>query len=619
MTELFIEDQPMELSEGTVIALTRQVNDIADLQNREFDRTNSFTIPRSPSNDLVFENADLLVSDTLRPYRKLNARLRIDGYDEIRNGVGILDGITDRGYKLVIYSGLLDFFDVIGKKTLQDLDLSAFDHVFNLATVADSQTNTTGFIYAVGDYGNLPEITRVIPVQQQGPSFFIQSIIDQIFTDAGFTKSGTVFSDQQYLDLLIPFIAEEIPAAIDGTFTAQSDGSQSPFSTYPTTLNFEDELSDPGNNYVDPSYTAPQVFAIIRFFAEGQLEISANSVAVELFSSIAGILDTQTISTSGSPQFFQLDSGDISVASGEVITVRVTSSFTPTSTPQPDALFRNSIQGGFGVDIDMALAMPKMKQVELIKTIANIFGLVITFDVDSPLDVGFKEFQDLYDTNDEVDWSDKLDLGRDIDVEFGEDNYAQNNHLVWIEDPENLEENLGRGTFTIDDLTLERDKDVIKIPFAASSQITKLQGAVTSKITRYTDPEASGAWPLTESVKPRLCINRIVNKGSGAQFTFDDGTSTSLKDDIAVPRFFDGSDVDELDGNTLLTEHYAGLTSSLARFKRVEAFFFLSAEDIFNLDHFVPVYVEHFGAKFFIIKARNFIAGIPVKVELMRL
>lgn len=619
MTELFIEDQPMELSEGTVIALTRQVNDIADLQNREFDRTNSFTIPRSPSNDLVFENADLLVSDTLRPYRKLNARLRIDGYDEIRNGVGILDGITDQGYKLVIYSGLLDFFDVIGKKTLQDLDLSAFDHVFNLTTVADSQTNTTGFIYAVADYGNLPFTTRVIPIQQQGPSFFLRTLIDQIFTDAGFTKSGTIFSDQQYLDLLIPFVAEEIPASNIALFIAESDGTQSPFSSYPTTLNFENEVVDPDDNFTDPNWTAPQAFTSIRFFADVELEITSDSVAVEIFSSIAGILDTATISTSGSPQFVQLDSNDISVASGEVITVRVTSAFTPTSTPQEGSIFSNAITGGFGVDIDMALAMPKMQQVELIKAVANMFGLVITFDVDSPLDVGFKEFQDLYDTNDQIDWSNKLDLSRSIDIEFGEDSYAQNNHLIWIEDPANLEENLGRGTFAIDDLTLERDKDVIKIPFAASNPITKLQGAVTSVITRYTDPEASGAWPLTESVKPRLCINRIVNKGGGAQFTFDDGGGTSLKDDISVPRFFDDGDPDELNGNTLLTEHYRGLTSSLARFKRLKPSFFLSAEDVFNLDHFVPVYVEHFGAKFFVIRVSNFISGMPVKVELMRL
>jgi len=618
MTELFIEDQPMELSEGTVIAITRQVNDIADLQNREFDRTNSFTIPRSPGNDLVFENADLVVSDTLRPFRKLNARLRIDGYDEIRNGVGILDGITDRGYKLVIYSGLLDFFDVIGKKTLQDLDLSAFDHVFNLTTVADSQTNTTGFIYAVADYGNLPFTTRVIPIQQQGPSFFVRTIIDQIFTDAGFTKSGTIFSDQQYLDLLIPFVAEEIPASNRALFIAESDGTQSPFSTYPTTLNFENEIVDPDNTFIDPNWTAPQAFASIRFIADVELEVSSASVTAELFSSIAGILDSVVVS-SGSPQSAQLDSGNISVASGEVITVRVDSVSTPTTTPGEGSLFSNAITGGFGVDIDMALAMPKMKQVELIKAVANIFGLVITFDVDSPLDVGFKEFQDLYDTNDEVDWSNKLDLGRSIDIEFGEDSYAQNNHLVWIEDPGNLEENLGRGTFTIDDLTLERDKDVIKIPFAASSPTIKLQGAVTSVITRYTDPESSGAWPITESVKPRLCINRTVNKGAGAQFTFDDGGGTSLKDNISVPRFFDDDDLDELNGNTLLTEHYAGLTSSLARFKRVEAFFFLEAEDVYNLDHFVPVYVEFFGAKFFVIRVSNFIAGVPVKVELMKL
>jgi len=432
MTELFIEEQAMDLASDTVVAITKQVNDIGDLQNRLFDRTNSFVVPFSSNNDKVMENADVIVSSTLRTYRKLKARIRVDGFDMVRSGFALLDGIDKQGYRITVYSGLLDFFDVLGEKTLQDLvGLNTFDHIFNLTNVVASQTKTTGFIYAVADYGNLNDTVRTIDIQQQGPSLFLHNVINQIFAESFFTKSGDIFTDQQYLDLIIPFTAEEFFPQTDLKFQVNPDGDQV-FSTYPTDIDWEVEVFDDGDNFADPSYTLPRA-STMTFESQGLITLPGSTdVTIELRSSVAGTLDSQLITAPATDQAWTLTSGSISVAIGEVINLRVTSGGTPTTTMKGDFFWNIIPIAGFEREITMREMMPKMKQTDLIKAVLNIFGLVIIFDIDKPKDVGFNKFQDLYTTSSEVDWSKKLDLAPGFEIDFGNSDYAQNNHLVWL-------------------------------------------------------------------------------------------------------------------------------------------------------------------------------------------
>ncbi len=620
MTELYLNDDAVDLSPGTVIAITKQINDIGDLQNRNADITNRFTIPSTPTNDKIFETAKEVMSGTLVPYRKFSARIRVSGIDVVQSGRGILESYNEKGYVLSVVSGIVDFFDIISAKNLQDLNLSSFDHLFDLAEVVATQLATSGIIYAIADYGDLPDDTRVIDVRRQGPSMFVLTVLNTIFTEAGFTKSGDIFSDTDYTALILPFAAEKIESK-GITFAATMDGEQ--ITSFPQTIAHDEETSDPGDNYdhvTTFAYTAPRNIDSIQFRCQGSLEFDTGTVTVTLKGSVFGDMDSVTFATPGIDKIYNLDSTNINISSAETVIVEVTSTGGPVVDIIEPSTFWNLVPApGFSADVVASELLPKMKQSEFIKAISNLFGLIPLFDVTAPLNVNFKKFEDIFTEPRQVDWSDKLDESRPIEITFARGDYAQNNNLLWKEDPRNVPDGLGDGVFTIDDDNLPADKDVIQIPFSASAQIIKIEGINVANIIRYTDPEDSGTWTLSEKVKPRLGVVVNVNKGLQGTFDLTDGSGTNNEDDISVVRFFDSGNVAELEGNNLLTRHYPGLILSLARTKIIKAFFRLTAEDVRDLDHFIPVYVQRFGAKFFLNKAVSYIENQPTKCELVRL
>jgi hypothetical protein len=56
-----------------------------------------------------------------------------------------------------------------------------------------------------------------------------------------------------------------------------------------------------------------------------------------------------------------------------------------------------------------------------------------------------------------------------------------------------------------------------------------------------------------------------------------------------------------------------------SKLRVVEATFMLDAQDISKFNQLVPVYVDYYGAYFFVNKISNWIAGKPCKVELVKL
>ena len=73
--------------------------------------------------------------ERINPYTKLACRFVDNGTETISNGIAIIEEWTGGDINITAYSGIFDFFDTIGDKTLRDLDLSDSDHIFNLDNV----------------------------------------------------------------------------------------------------------------------------------------------------------------------------------------------------------------------------------------------------------------------------------------------------------------------------------------------------------------------------------------------------------------------------------------------------------------------------------------------------
>ena len=228
--DLFVNGRRLEVSKNTPIALTFVANDLAELRNRQSNRSNRFKIPLTRLNREILELPEIITSETLIPYRSNDAIVIQDGVQIVPEGLFEILQVQDF-IEAQVVSGNNGFFDKIKDKDLRDLDLSAFNHTWNLSNVIASRNNTAadGYIYPLINYGNLTSGSITFDVRLQPASIFFKTILDQIHIDAGYSKTGKIFTKSvnvgglfgtnvvMYPNMIIPFSNDALPNAFGST------------------------------------------------------------------------------------------------------------------------------------------------------------------------------------------------------------------------------------------------------------------------------------------------------------------------------------------------------------------------------------------------------------------
>jgi len=181
-----------------------------------------------------------------------------------------------------------------------------------------------------------------------------------------------------------------------------------------------------------------------------------------------------------------------------------------------------------------------------------------------------------------IDWSDKF-------IEDSEnisplESYAKINYFVY-DNFEDNPENLGRGTFEIDNETLPESTEVYKSIFAASQEVT-----ITNKMidnTIYNDTER---------------INEI-NKLIGYYDVI--GAYT-------VARF------ESLNGNSILSEYYTNFVSAVQRGELLECKMNLNKSDFFLFDFTKLIYLKQKKSIFYVLNIGNYIENELTELLLLK-
>ncbi len=226
--QLFLNDKPVDLSDDSPIALTFQINDLAEVQNQQGNTSNQFKIPLTQNNrailgyadDITIENPALAVQ---LPYSQLSARVVQNGIEVFPNAIAEINQFDDDTASITILSGNVDFFDSLGGQIADMGDSTSrwsgyganlvwqpFDHIWDVNTVAHSQKNTAedGWIYPIVDYGMIDPInysSAPINVFNQRPGFFIKKAIDLLVQSTGYTATGSLLNDPLYPLLIAQF------------------------------------------------------------------------------------------------------------------------------------------------------------------------------------------------------------------------------------------------------------------------------------------------------------------------------------------------------------------------------------------------------------------------------
>src|SRR3954463_2392403 len=161
--QLYINNELVDLNDDSPIALSFQINNLADVRNQQGNTSNQFKLPLTQRNRQILGFPDDIAFATKLPYSKYDAKLIQDGLEIVPYGIAELNSIEQDNANITILSGNVDFFDSIdgklydmGDKTSQwgnGLVWQPYEHVWNLDNVVHSQIKTEGWIWPVVDYG----------------------------------------------------------------------------------------------------------------------------------------------------------------------------------------------------------------------------------------------------------------------------------------------------------------------------------------------------------------------------------------------------------------------------------------------------------------------------------
>lgn len=134
--DLYIDSQRVDFFEQESIEINMTVQNVKDISKVFGDFSNGFTLPASTTNNAIFKhyyNVD--VSGGFDANTRTSAFIEINN-NFFKSGVIELEGVQLKNmqpyaYKVSFYSLTTSLKDKFGEDTLNDLDLSAYDHTYN--------------------------------------------------------------------------------------------------------------------------------------------------------------------------------------------------------------------------------------------------------------------------------------------------------------------------------------------------------------------------------------------------------------------------------------------------------------------------------------------------------
>lgn len=204
---------------GEPVVVTKEIAPLEDVSSRTGFYSKTFSIVGDTEANKVFNHlfdTNIIVQNTstenFTPDFNPNLKASFQHWaDDLVTFQGFckLDNITIEDekvmYHLTAFGGAGEFFEEVGEKRLEDLDLSVYNHSFTRANVVASWSNdyTDGYVYPMIDYGHKYQRNWWSWTEFR-PAVFVKAVWDQIFTEAGWSYESTFLSTDNFEKLIMP-------------------------------------------------------------------------------------------------------------------------------------------------------------------------------------------------------------------------------------------------------------------------------------------------------------------------------------------------------------------------------------------------------------------------------
>ncbi len=428
----------------------------------------SFDLPGTAHNNTFFKHAYMIGADDIPAlYSSVDAVIIYRGETLLKGKLQLQEVITDEEgfvvYKVQCNDSVIQFKDALAGKNIADADWTAYAHTLDRNTILtswsgsllggdifypltdygtddpDAYPNTLPRIQVGGNVGSIDNVNTPMSSKQFLPAVSGKAVLDVIFDQVGFSYSGNFVESEGFNKVFILPKSQEGLGITGEAGTGNTTNITATSQTIATgsfetgTVPFDNEISDPGNNYDDVTsytYTAPldgnYSFAANvnvanptigtgkELFMEVNLEVNGTSQDVD-FTSIT--------SSDGSFILFAVGIDNYPLTAGDV--VKVTYDISWLNPPQNVTIlnFNNYFNCTLaplsyeGVPVDMALQFePKTKSKDILQGLIEQFNLVLTPDPLNQRLIKIETFDYWMTLGQERNWTNKYNTAKRIGI-----------------------------------------------------------------------------------------------------------------------------------------------------------------------------------------------------------
>ena len=454
MLRLTLADNDIELYQNEPVNLSYQFSDLQEINASRSNFSQTFRVPLTGKNQDYFGAVNELgIIPTWNPKTKVKAELSYNTIPIMRGFAQVKNVYIQKGkyadVELVVFGETADLSRDVGDGMLTDVNLSAFNHTLTATNISSSWAGTlsSGVIrYGIIDkWRNWTSQTiwsATNPLQHGDftPYFRASKLFETILTEAGYTYDSTFFGsnlDDLYLllnrgnRLPIPVDADQPSANVFQVGLAANYSNGANTWTPIPGLSEAAPFYDAGGNVSSGAFTVPfEAFYTFRVLASGNINHTTTTVSLRLSKNSSTEIFPIITNFPGAvfnDEVYVVTSDPILLNSGDVIrfdTIISDNAHTLT-------LYGNdSLSAGgtgfsvieitdptSGQEVDVAGNMPDMKKIDFISGLQKMFNLVFIPDRNNSKHLYIEPLGDYLASGDKIDWTNKIDLSKDIQVE----------------------------------------------------------------------------------------------------------------------------------------------------------------------------------------------------------
>lgn len=680
---IWVDEIEIELGSKLISApTTYQLIDIKNISSRKGSSTKTVTVPSTALNDKVMGVArDINATNQFDKFDQHNIRIE-ENSEVVFYGLMQITDVTDDSISFFCFAELSKLKNLFGDLTLNDLNLTDLDHVYD-ATIFETWNGTypsgvpADYFYPLIDYGrfgllipgNNPEVPDIM-ITDVYPALYLYRAIRQMLLDNGYTLVTSFFDDPQTSKILVPFTNElflhdDIRTFALYGFWGFTTGAQQFLSVGSYTIEAQEIVYDPLTQWVSNEYISAGNQTVVAEL-EGGISINAPydstlwaNVFIEKYTdSIASWSAVKTIPFSGT------DNAQVRLFAQDVVTLllddrlrfRLEILQETDVNIYVDKITINPDRGGATIEVgevvQMAPNLPPMKQADLFKACYQMFNWVVA--ADDVEGVVYIETDDVfYQNNEQVDMSAKMNLNPLPSIQYKSLDFSKNYDLKYKHDTDDYhltrtdseQANLGNFKFGDGNLYLsDRGEATLigEVPFSPTVTAKTFLGAndgtgidLPSMILNSSPSEKNTAHDPRILINAGLISIEKLSDGAYSELYIEGvGTVTELPACYFQKRLYGDVTVDAFTMNlsfltpagpaytlgNLVDLYYRKPLTALATSAQVTAFFNLTSSDVSNLDYSTLWYVGYYNATFRLNRIIDYLPGRSgaTKVELIK-